>query len=97
MKIYRPMPIDHTLKTLERIADEKGLQLEDVPGYVSLCEFLTDVELGYQPSDWHSKERTFEVLKALIAYVTPIWVGREAEFHQKCQPLACLGCGSQPR
>ena len=62
MKIYRPMPIDHTLKALERIADEKGLQLEDVPGYVSLCEFLTDVELGDQPSDWHSKERTFEVL-----------------------------------
>ena len=86
MKVYRPMPIDYTLRALERTADEKGLQLEDVPGYVELCEFLTDIDLGIQPSDWHSKERTLEVLKALIAYVVPGWVGSEIEFHQKCQP-----------
>lgn len=28
--IYRPMPIDRTLKALENIADSKGLKLEDV-------------------------------------------------------------------
>lgn len=86
MKVYTPMPIDHTLKALERIADEKGLQLEDVAGYVELCEFLTAIDLGEQPQDWHSKERTLEVLKALIAYVAPGWSGHEMEFHLKCQP-----------
>lgn len=84
--MYSPMPIDHTLKALERSADEGGLKLEDVPGYIELCEFLTDIDLGIQPRDWHSKERTLEVLKALVAYVLPCWSGREMEFHRRCQP-----------
>ena len=90
--MYRPMPIDYTLKALERSADEKGLKLEDVPGYVEFCEFLTDIELGEQPAEWHSKERSLEVLKALIAYVLPGWVGHEMEFHHKCQPVIPGGC-----
>lgn len=80
--MYRPMPIDYTLKALERSADEKGLNLEDVPGYIELCEFLTDIELGDQPRDWH----TNAVLKALIAHVLPCWSGHEMEFHRRCQP-----------
>lgn len=87
--IYRPMPLDYTLKALELIADQKGLQLEDVDGYVSLCKFLTDLEskeASNQPIEWVSKEETFQILKKLIAYVTPIWVGHEWEFHNKCQP-----------
>lgn len=84
--MYRPMPIDHTLKALESIADEKGRALEDVPGYVELCEFLTDIEFGDQPRNWHTKEDSLAVLKAIIAYVAPGWVGHEMEFHQKCQP-----------
>lgn len=86
MKVYRPMPIDRTLKALEDIADTKGLKLEDVPGYVGLCEFLTDIEFGDKPRDWHNLERTLKVLKALIAYVAPGWIGCEMEFHRKCQP-----------
>lgn len=84
--MYSPMPIDHTLKALEDIADSKDLKLEDVPGYVELCEFLTAVEVGDQPRNWHTKEDSLAVLKALIAYVAPGWVGHEMEFHQKCQP-----------
>lgn len=86
MNVYRPMPIDYTLKALERSADEKGLKLEDVAGYVKLCEFLTDIEMNDQPATWMSGAEAFEVLKALIAYVVPGWVGCEMEFHRKCQP-----------
>ena len=85
MKIYRPMPIDYTLKALERTADEKGLALEDVPGYVELCAFLTDLELN-EPTEWISGIEAFEVLKRIIAYIAPDWVGSEMEFHRKCQP-----------
>ena len=86
MKVYRPMPIDYTLKALECTADQKGLRLEDVPGYVSLCEFLTDIEDNDQPSTWISGADAYEILKKCIAYVVPGWVGSEMEFHQKCQP-----------
>lgn len=85
MKVYRPMPIDRTLKALEDIADTKGLKLEDVPGYVSLCEFLTDIEEN-EPTEWVSSAEALETLKRIIAYVAPGWVGHEMEFHQKCQP-----------
>ena len=85
MKIYRPMPIDYTLKALERTADEKGLALEDVPGYVELCAFLTDLELN-EPTVWIGGIEAFEVLKRIIAYIAPDWVGSEMEFHWKCQP-----------
>ena len=85
MKIYRPMPIDYTLKALERTADEKGLALEDVTGYVELCAFLTDLEFG-DPTEWISGVEAFEILKRIIAYVAPGWIGSEMEFHQKCQP-----------
>lgn len=85
MKIYRPMPIDYTLKALECTADEKGLALEDVSGYVELCAFLTDLEFG-DPTDWISGVEAFEILKRIIAYVSPEWVGSEMEFHRKCQP-----------
>ena len=86
MNVYRPMPIDYTLKALERSADEKGLKLEDVPGYIELCEFLTDIEFGDQPRNWHTKEDSLAVLKALIAHVLPCWSGHEMEFHRRCQP-----------
>lgn len=84
--IYRPMPLDRTLKALENIADYKGLQLEDVDGYTHLCQFLTDIETSEDPIEWMSKADTFMVLKRLIAYVAPNWVGHEWEFHAKCQP-----------
>ena len=84
--MYRPMPIDHTLCTLERIAHSKGLQLEDVSGYVELCEFLTAIEYGEQPLTWISKQDTLEILKRIITYVAPGWIGRELEFHLSCQP-----------
>lgn len=85
--IYRPMPIDRTLKALESIADAKGLQLEDVDGYVSLCKFLTDLESKeVAPNVWYSKRETFQILKKLIAYVAPGWIGHEWKFHAKCQP-----------
>lgn len=82
--MYRPMPIDRTLKALEDIADTKGLKLEDVPGYVELCEFLTDIE-DNEPTEWVSSAEAFETLKRIIAYVAPGWVGHEMEFHWKCQ------------
>lgn len=84
--IYRPMPVDRTLKALESIADSKGLKLEDVDGYVRLCQFLTDIETSEAPIEWMSKTDTFLVLKRLIAHVAPGWVGHEWEFHAKCQP-----------
>lgn len=80
------MPLDHTLKALENIADSKGLQLEDVPGYIPLCSFLTDLELYGTSSEFFSKEDCLKVLKALIAYVAPSLVGCEMEFHLSCQP-----------
>lgn len=83
--MYRPMPIDRTLKALEDIADTKGLKLEDVDGYESLCAFLTALE-DDEFTEWVSRVEAFEVLKRIIAYVAPGWVGREMEFHQKCQP-----------
>ena len=85
MKIYRPMPIDYTLKALERTADEKGLALEDVAGYVELCAFLTDLEFN-ESTEWISGIEAFEILKRIIAYIAPDWVGSEMEFHRKCQP-----------
>ena len=85
MKIYRPMPIDYTLKALEGIADTKGLRLEDVDGYKHLCAFLTDLEYD-EATEWVSMAETFEVLKHIVAYVAPDWVGHELEFHRKCQP-----------
>lgn len=85
--IYRPMPIDRTLKALEGIADSKGLKLEDVDGYGSLCKFLTNLESKeFAPNVWYSKRDTFQILKKLIAYVAPGWIGHEWEFHAKCQP-----------
>lgn len=85
--IYRPMPIDRTLRALEVIADSKELKLEDVDGYVSLCKFLTDLESKeVAPNVWYSKREAFQILKKLIAYVAPGWVGHEWEFHAKCQP-----------
>lgn len=89
--MYRPMPIDHTLKALESIADHKGLRLEDVDGYESLCKFLTDLE-DNEPTEWVSKVEAFEVLKRSIAYVAPGWVGHEMEFHWKCQPEEVCVC-----
>ena len=85
MKIYRPMPIDRTLKALEEMADTKGLKLEDVDGYEPLCAFLTAME-DDDPTEWISGAEAFEVLKRIIAYVAPSWVGNEMEFHWKCQP-----------
>ena len=85
MKIYRPMPIDYTLKALEEIADTKGLRLEDVDGYRPLCAFLTALE-DDESTEWASMAETFEILKRIIAYVAPGWIGHELEFHQKCQP-----------
>lgn len=79
------MPIDRTLKALEDIADSKGLKLEDVDGYVTLCKFLTDLEFN-EPTEYISGLEAFETLKRIIAYVAPSWVGREMEFHWKCQP-----------
>lgn len=91
--VYRPMPIDRTLKALEGIADSKGLKLEDVDGYVSLCEFLTDIEFSeVAPNMWYPKEQTFEILKKIIAYVAPSWIGHEWEFHWKCQPEEVREC-----
>lgn len=84
--MYRPMPIDRTLKALESIADSKGLQLEDVPGYIPLCEFLTDIELEGSSTSCFSREDCLKVLKDLIAYVAPSLVGCEMEFHLSCQP-----------
>ena len=84
--MYRPMPIDHTLHRLEQIADRKGLKLEDVAGYVRLCEFLTDIDLEGSSKLRFSRADCLAVLKALIAWVAPEWVGHEMEFHMKCQP-----------
>lgn len=89
--MYRPMPIDRTLKTLERIADYKGLRLEDVDGYEALCKFLTDFE-DNEPTEWVSKVDALEVLKRIIAYVAPEWVGHEMELHWKCQPEEVSEC-----
>lgn len=87
MKIYRPMPIDYTLKALERRADAWGIQLEDIEGYVDLCAYLTDIDCGEQPSKWFSKEDCMNVLKTIIKEVAPAWVGKEYEFHLNCQPV----------
>ena len=84
--MYRPMPIDHTLKALERSAEENGHKLEDVPGYIELCEFLADIEIDGCSDKPFDKAACLKVLKDLIAYVLPCWVGHEIEFHQKCQP-----------
>lgn len=84
-KMYRPMPIDRTLKALEDIADSKGLRLEDVDGYEPLCKFLTDLE-DNEPTEYISGAEAFETLKRIIAYVASCWVGHEMEFHWKCQP-----------
>lgn len=83
--MYKPMPIDRTLKALEDIADSKGLKLEDVDGYVPLCKFLTDLEYN-EPTEYISGLEAFKTLKRIIAYVAPSLVGREMEFHWKCQP-----------
>lgn len=83
--MYKPMPIDRTLKALEDIADSKGLRLEDVDGYVPLCKFLTDLEYQ-EPTEYISRLEAFKTLKRIIAYVAPGWVGNEMEFHWNCQP-----------
>ena len=88
--MYRPMPIDRTLKAPERSADEKGLRLEDVPGYCDLCAFLADIEIDGSSTMQFSREACLVVLKALIAHVLPCWVGREMEFHMSCQPEEVL-------
>lgn len=86
----RKLPLDNTLYVLEKIADSKGLQLEDVPGYLDLCKFITDVEFNEVNITWQSKEATMSTLRAIIAYVAPSWVGHEAEFHMQCQPKEVL-------
>lgn len=80
------LPIDRTLKVLEMVADHKGLRLEDVEGYVPLCEFLTDLELDGCSSKGFGREDCLKVLKALVAYVLPSFVGCEMAFHMSCQP-----------
>lgn len=82
------MPIDRTLKALEVEADRKGLQLEDVDGYVPLCEFITDLEIDSCSSSWFSREDALRVLKNLICYVLPSWSVDPMAFHFKCQEVA---------
>lgn len=84
----RQLPIDRTLKVLEIIADSKGLKLEDVEGYTTLCQFLTDLDLDGCSKLNFTKADTLRVLKRLIAYVTPSWAEMPMEFHQMCQPVS---------
>ena len=69
--MLKTRPIDKALYELEKVADTKGLYLEDVPGYVSLCSFLSDLDVFGCSSAGFDKGQCLEVLKACIVYVFP--------------------------
>lgn len=86
-------PIDKALFELEKVADKKGLYLEDVPGYVDLCSFLSDLDVfGCSTGDF-DKAKCLEVLKACIVHVfpslseNPMWW-----FNEKIYKLYEEGC-----
>ena len=69
--MLKTRPIDKALYELEKVADTKGLYLEDVLGYAELCEFLTDLDIyGCSTKDF-TKEDCLNVLKACIVHVFP--------------------------
>lgn len=64
-------PIDDVLYSLERIADKRGKRLEDVDGYVGLCEFLTDLDVWGFSDSYYDKQHCKEVLCKCVAHVLP--------------------------
>ena len=71
MAKFETRPIDKALYELEKVADSKGLHLEDVLGYVKLCEFLTDLDIYGCSDSGFTKEDCLNVLKACIVHVFP--------------------------
>lgn len=69
--MLKTRPIDKALYELEKVADTKGLCLEDVLGYVKLCEFLTDLDIYGCTSIDFTKEDCLNVLKVCIVHVFP--------------------------
>lgn len=69
--MLKTRPIDKALYELEKVADTKGLYLEDVLGYVELCEFLTDLDIYGCSTKGFDKAACVDVLKACIVHVFP--------------------------
>lgn len=69
--MLKTRPIDKALYELEKVADTKGLHLEDVLGYVELCEFLTDLDVYGCSDKGFYREDCVNVLKACIVHVFP--------------------------
>lgn len=64
-------PIDKALYELEKAGDTKGLHLEDVPGYVELCDFLTDLDVFGCSRAGFDRDRCIDILSACIVHIFP--------------------------
>lgn len=64
-------PIDKALYELEKVADTKGLHLEDVPHYVELCSFLTDLDVFGVSDEPLTKQECLDILCNCIKHVFP--------------------------
>lgn len=63
---YQPKPIDKMLKLIEQAADRNGDVIEDNAMYMFICEKVTDMDFGKEPSD-KDKEQCAEYLRNLFS------------------------------
>ena len=84
MKTY---PIDKTLRVLELVADTKGMALDDVPEYVSLCEYLTCIDMNLNDQLPFAHDEVFEVYQKVFTQVMPECPGNAMDFHRRCQKI----------
>jgi hypothetical protein len=82
MKKY---PLDKTLHALERMADFRGLELESIPEYVSLCECLTCLEMGLDDQAPFPYDEIETVYRSVFKQVVVGARMDAMEFHRRCQ------------
>lgn len=80
-------PIDITLKTLEDLADRRGIVLEDIPEYMQICTYLTCLDFDDKEGLPFTHNELFDKFKKLIAHALPEYTNHEMEFHRICQEM----------
>lgn len=81
------LPIDITLKTMENLADHRGIVLESFPEYIQICRYLTCLDFGDDEDLPFDHYELFDKFKKLVAHALPEYAGREMEFHRICQEI----------
>jgi len=79
--------LDYTLKQIERAGDRRHKNIEDIPEYIDLCTWLTDLEFddGFA-QEWMSAKECFDICVRCTQYVfncseslAALWVKRIIE------------------